>query len=297
MIHPWLAQHIERRARGVTLDYLAHRDLLVRHIELNEKETAYRIRLENGTTEELKRVTSLCDKWDKDLLFWGLTIAKTHGERAQAECYRIQQTAKQIGHEVHAYASGRMHETQERNDFTAFIYTESVHCAKLFDNWWDSVRDDFEVIATEFRVWNSLGKYAGTVDFALRHRKTQALTIGDIKTTDNISTGYKLQQGAYQSCLTNLAQPAARSFLLLLPKHDQGDHWIEHTLWSTVDESLFFQYAFMHLSGCVNALALLNRGKKRHGSPMARAPISPQEWAEKAPMSDEEVDELWAAFR
>lgn len=306
MIHPFVKSSIELRLAEISSMDQSRKanalngagfDLWVEDCKLNEKGTAYLATLQNGKEMELARVTSYCDKWDKDLLYWGLQVAKQHGSSAQAECRRIMEAAKMVGHEVHAYACARMLGLLEREDFGLFVgplREDSIHCARLFDDWWEGCKHEYKVVATEFTVWSTIWKFAGTIDVLLWHIETCEYHLKDFKTTSNISAGYKLQAGAYQHCLTQIGRPAYVSSLVLLPKPGQGDHWTEHTLWTSIENSVSFQMAFMNLCGVVNSLSSAKRGKKKHGLPIAKVDNRSWDSFVDEPMSDEEIEKLWA---
>jgi hypothetical protein len=73
---------------------------------------------------------------------------------------------------------------------------EEYACLMSFVDWYS--QGEFEILKSEYVIWNDTVGYAGTVDLKVRRKADGAIGILDVKTGQNVWPEYELQVSAYK---------------------------------------------------------------------------------------------------
>lgn len=154
-------------------------------------------------------VTSILRVIDKPALIqWSANMASDHflaqikaGRTDHAVIHKESKTAhrkksdaaKDIGHEVHAYAEAYF----KKLPLPELTSDEAKRGVEAFHKWLGA--HSIEILASERRCFSKEHYYAGTCDFVAKIDGVMA--VGDIKTSSGIYPEMKMQTAAYQHAL------------------------------------------------------------------------------------------------
>ena len=164
-------------------------------------------------------------------------------EHAKGAAKRLSEAAKDDGHEAHSwiesfictFLDGSLKAKPEPTK------TEAKNAVSAFLKWHEREKDSIEWLASEETVGSKVHRVAGTLDALLNYRSL--LTIGDIKTSNQLSEDYLLQLAGYDIQLAEMGLQA-RQWLIIRTPRDGSE---VETL--TVNDPKLMQFAresFLH---------------------------------------------------
>lgn len=139
-------------------------------------------------------------------------------EYAKGAAKRLAETAKDNGHIAHSWIEWFIKSIIDPTQMGIEkpVEKEPLNSINAFIDWEQKNSEDIEWLGSEEVVCSDIHKVAGTLDALLNYKSI--LTIGDIKTSSQISEDYLLQLAGYDLQLAELGLQARQWLIIRTPK-------------------------------------------------------------------------------